>query len=239
MVQNASAQVAAHLALVGDAREPAGARQHRQQRQLGQRHGRVAVVGQHDVVGGQRQLVAAAGRRAADRRTDTSGPSCALASSMRVARLVGELAEVDLVRVGGAGQHADVGAGAEHAVLAGLEHHHLHLRMLEAQPLHGVAELDVDAEVVGVELELIALEQAGGLVDVHDQLGHVAVELELPVAVARRLGLEVDAVCHGAGLLPIATCSCAAMRASMYRGRATEGGAVIMHYYSALIRDNA
>ncbi len=59
-------QIAAHLALVGDAREPAGARQHRQQRQLGQRHGRVAVVGQQDVVGGERQLVAAAGGGAAN-----------------------------------------------------------------------------------------------------------------------------------------------------------------------------
>ena len=68
--------------------------------------------------------------------------------------------------------------------------------MLEAQPLHGVGELDVDAQVVGVELELIALEQAGVLVDVHDQLGDVAVEFQLPVAVARGLGLEIDAFGH-------------------------------------------
>jgi hypothetical protein len=31
--------------------------------------------------------------------------------------------------------------------------------MLEAQPLQRVGQLDVDAEVVGIELELIALEQ--------------------------------------------------------------------------------
>ena len=54
--------VAPHLALVGDAGEPAGAGQHREQRRLRQRHRRAAVVDQHDVVGGERQLVAAAGR---------------------------------------------------------------------------------------------------------------------------------------------------------------------------------
>ena len=39
--------------------------------------------------------------------------------------------------------------------------------MLEAQPLDGVGELDVDAEVVGIELELVAFEQRALLVDVH------------------------------------------------------------------------
>ena len=87
-----------------------------------------------------------------------------------VARLVGELAEVDLVGVGRARQHADVGAGAEHARLARAQHHDLHLRVLEAQPLDRVGELDVDAEVVGVELELVALEQAALLVDVHESV---------------------------------------------------------------------
>ena len=58
--------VAAHLALVDDARQPAGARQHRQQRHFRQRHGGRAVVGQHDVIGRERQLIAAAGRGAVD-----------------------------------------------------------------------------------------------------------------------------------------------------------------------------
>ena len=68
--------------------------------------------------------------------------------------------------------------------------------MLEAQPLHGVGELDVDAQIVGVELQLVAAEQPGILVDVHDELGDLAVEGELPVAIAPRLGLKVDTCCH-------------------------------------------
>ena len=68
VVQNTVGVVAAHLALVGDAREPAGAGQHREQRHFRQRHGGGAVVDQHDVVGGERQLIAAAGRGAVDRR---------------------------------------------------------------------------------------------------------------------------------------------------------------------------
>ena len=58
-------------------------------------------------------------------------------------------------------------------------HHDLHLGMLEAQPLHRVVEFDIDAEIVGIELELIALEQPAGLIDVHGQIGDLAVDLEL------------------------------------------------------------
>ena len=55
-------------------------------------------------------------------------------------------------------EHADIGAGAEHVVLARLDDDAAHLRMLEAQPLHRVVQLDVDAEIVGIELELVVAE---------------------------------------------------------------------------------
>ena len=48
-------------------------------------------------------------------------------------------------------------------------HDRAHLGMLEAQPLHRVVELDVHAEVVGVQLQLVARHQAALLVDVHRQ----------------------------------------------------------------------
>src|ERR1700681_1278548 len=67
--------------------------------------------------------------------------------------------------------------------------------MLEAQPLHGVGEFDVDAEIVGIQLELIALEQPGILVDIHGQRRDIACDVELPVPVARRIGLEIDVFC--------------------------------------------
>ena len=54
-------------------------------------------------------------------------------------------------------QHLDVGPGAEHLVQAAGEHHRLDLGVLEAQPLDDVGQLDVDAQVVGVELELVAV----------------------------------------------------------------------------------
>ena len=67
--------------------------------------------------------------------------------------------------------------------------------MLEAQPLHGIRQFDVDAEVVGIQLELVALEQAAILVDVHGERRDVAVDRQLPVPVARRIGLEIDKLC--------------------------------------------
>ena len=90
--------VAAHVALVGEAREAAGAGQHAEQRHLGQAHRRRAVVDQADLVAGERQLVAAAGGRAVA-RGDELEPGVAARVLDAVARLVGELAEVHLPRV--------------------------------------------------------------------------------------------------------------------------------------------
>jgi hypothetical protein len=105
-------QVTAHVPLVHDPGEAAGARQHPEQRQFGQRDRRGAVVDQHDVLAGQGQLVAAAGRGAVE------GGEVGLARVRggvlhAVAGLVGELAEVHLPRVRGRGEHPDVRAGAE------------------------------------------------------------------------------------------------------------------------------
>ena len=186
--------VAAHFSLVDHAGQAAGARQHREQRHFRQRHRRRAVVGEHDVVGRQREFIAAAGRGAVDDGDETLAGIFG-GIFQPVAGLVGEFAEVDLVGMGRARQHADVGAGAEHAVLAGAHHHRLHFGMLETQPLHGVRQLDVDAEVVGIELELIALEQAAVLVDVHRQRRDVACDVQLPVPVTRRIGLKIDVLC--------------------------------------------
>ena len=63
--------VAAHLALVDDAGQPAGARQHREQRHFGERDRSRAVIGKDDVIGGERQFIAAAGRGAVDHGDET------------------------------------------------------------------------------------------------------------------------------------------------------------------------
>ena len=47
--------------------------------------------------------------------------------------------------------------------------------MLEADALQNVVQLDVDAQVVGVELELVAGLQAAVFVHVHGQRGDAAV----------------------------------------------------------------
>src|SRR5665213_176044 len=107
------------------------------------------------------------------------------------ARLVGELAEVHLVAMRRFAEIADIGAGAEHIVLARLDDDGANFGMLESQPLHRVVQFDIDTEVVGVELELVVAE-AAGRIDVHDQIGDRAVALDAPVTVARRLGLEID-----------------------------------------------
>ena len=110
----------------------------------------------------------------------------------REPRLVGELAEVHLGAVRRAAQHDDVRAGAEDALLERGDDDGAHLGVLEAQALDGVGELDVDAEVVGVELQLVVVGQAGVLAHVHRQRGDRAVEGQLPVLVGVGVGFEGD-----------------------------------------------
>jgi hypothetical protein len=158
--------VAPHHALVDQPRQAAGAGQHGEQRQLGQRHGARTVVGQQDLLARQRQLVTAARRDTVD-RADVGLVRMHARILDGEARFVGELAEVHLVVVGAETQHVDVGAGAEDAVALAADHHGADLRMLEAQPLHGVRQLDVDAEVVAVELQLVARLETAILVHIH------------------------------------------------------------------------
>ena len=81
------------------------------------------------------------------------------------------------------------------------------LGMLEADALQRVGELDVDAEIVGVEFELVVVRpQAGVFLDVHRQRRDRAVEGELPVLVLIGRGFERDGRGLGAG----AVCSTAA-----------------------------
>ena len=108
----------------------------------------------------------------------------------REPRLVGVLAEVDLERVGRAGQHVDVGAGAEDLLVAAGDHARPHLRVLEAEPLDGVGQLDVDAQVVAVALQLQLRVGAAEGRDLHRQPGDLAFDREGPVAVAGRVRVE-------------------------------------------------
>src|SRR5258706_6785257 len=175
--------VVAHAALVRQARQASGARQHPQQRDFGKRHGRRSVVDQDDLVAGERQLVAAA-RASAVQRRDEADPRVARGVLDGVARLVGELAEVDFPRVAREAQHEDVRARAEDALIEAREDHGPNLGMLEADAVQRIGELDVHAEVVGVELELVAGTQPRILGDVHREGRDRAVEGEVPVAVA-------------------------------------------------------
>ena len=103
-------------------------------------------------------------------------PECCAGVFDREPRLVGELAEVHLPRVRRAAQHEDVRAGAEDALLEAGDDDGVDLGVLEADALDRVGELDVDAEVVGVQLEPVVGREAGVLLDVHRQRRDRAVE---------------------------------------------------------------
>ena len=74
--------------------------------------------------------------------------------------------------------------------------------MLEAQALHGIGQLDVHSQVIGVELQDVARMQGCVLLDVQDQAGGLPFDLQTPVPVALRVGLERNLLLlftHGSG----------------------------------------
>ena len=145
-------EIAPNAPLVDEAGQPAGAGEHAQQRRLRQADRRIAIVDQQNLVAGERELVAAAGAGAVDRRQecDSGIPARVL---HRQPGLVGELAEIHLRGVGRFAQHHDVGAGAEDPLLQAGDDDGVDLGVLEADALQGVGQLDVDGQVVRVQLE--------------------------------------------------------------------------------------
>ena len=153
------------MALVGQPRQSARAGKHAEQWNLGQADSAAPVIDQKNFVAGERELVAAAGAGAVDGREKLE-PAVPRGIFEAVARLVGELAEIDFPGMAGDAEHEDVGAGAEHSLSRAGDDDRAHFRMLEADAIDGVVELDIDAEVVTVEFELVAWTQAGILVEI-------------------------------------------------------------------------
>src|SRR6185369_2492982 len=88
------------------------------------------------------------------------------------ASLISELAEVDLERVRRAAEHVDVCARAKDPRLQTRYYNHPHFRMLETESLHGIGQFDIDAEVVRIELKLVAVGESLIFLDVHREFGH-------------------------------------------------------------------
>ena len=193
------------MALVGHAGQAARAWQHAKQWNFRQRDGRRTVIDEHDVIAGQRQFITTTG-------TGTVHGGHKLEAVVlgavfdAVAGFVGELAEVHLPRVGRHAQHEDVRAGTEDAVLAAGDHHRAHGGVLEADAVQRVVQLHVNAQVIAIELELVAGTNTAVFRNVELHTGGLAVYLEGPMAVLGRLGAVINdgvvvlLLCH---LLPL------------------------------------
>ena len=114
-----------------------------------------------------------------------------------VAGFVGELTKVDFPSVGGESQHKDIGARPKNAVFQTGDDNAFDFRVLEADTLQSVMQLDVHAQVIGVELEFVARTDAGVLVDIELQGGGFAFLFDRPVLVLAWVGFVIDHRCIG------------------------------------------
>ena len=117
-------------------------------------------------------------------------PECALASSIARRVSLVNLQKFTFQAWRRPAQHEDVRAGAEDPLLETGHDDRADLGMLEPNALNRVRELDVHAEVVGVQLEPVVGREAAVLLHVHAERGDGPVERQLPVPVATRMGFE-------------------------------------------------
>jgi hypothetical protein len=119
-------------------------------------------------------------------------PECALDA---VAGLIGEFAKIHLPGVAREPEHEYVRAGAEYPLLAAGEDDRADLGVFEADPLQGIVQFDVDAKIIGIELQAIARTDARVFVDFHGERRHRTVDSQAPVPVARGMRIEAHRGC--------------------------------------------
>src|SRR5258706_482176 len=181
-------QVPPDAALVGEPGQPAGTGQHTEQRHLAEPEPADGVVDEQDLLAGQREFVAAAGRRPVQGRdVDLTRVAGVLD---RPERFVAKFTEIDLKSVLSLREHADIRTGAEHPLQPAGHDYSPYPGIAEAQPLDGIVQFDIDAEVVAVLLQLVAGFQAGAWIDVQGQGRDRAVDVEPPVPVRTGIGGE-------------------------------------------------
>src|SRR3982074_1957619 len=108
-----------------------------------------------------------------------------------IACLIGEFAEIYFPGVRRKAKHVNVRARAKEPVFRAGYDHGTNLRMLETNTLKRVVEFNIDAEIVGVELGLVAGPGAAIRGYVHGEGGNGAIERKAPVLVARGIGAKV------------------------------------------------
>src|SRR5262249_62225515 len=91
------------------------------------------------------------------------------------ARLVGELAEIHFVSMGRRAEHVNVRARAEDAWLETGDDDDADFWVLETQSRDGVRQFDVNAQIVGIELQLVTRRERLVFPDVHFKRRHGAV----------------------------------------------------------------
>ena len=116
-----------------------------------------------------------------------------------VAGFVGELTEVNFPSMGRKAQHKNIGARAKDAVFQTGDDNAFHFRMLKADALQSVVQLNIHTQVIGVEFELVSRADTCVFVDIELQGGDFAVVFDRPVLVLA----WVDFVIHWAGVLHV------------------------------------
>src|SRR2546422_3832893 len=139
----------------------------------------------------ERQLVTAAGRR-------SIAGGYKLQSGMRarvfdaIPRFIREFAKIHFPRVRGQPEHINVGPRTKNAVLRASDDDRTNLRMFKSNALKRIMQLDIHAEIVGIQFQFVSRADSTVFGDIHRQRGYSSVKRETPMIVSRRIVLKVN-----------------------------------------------
>src|SRR5579862_1455601 len=111
-----------------------------------------------------------------------------------VPSLIRELAEVHLPCVARKPQHVNVGARTKNPRLVAGDDDARHFRMFESNPLKRIMQLDVYAEIVRVQFELVTRTYPSVLLNTHHKSSDSTLDGQFPVAIVGGRSLEIDEV---------------------------------------------
>ena len=78
-------------------------------------------------------------------------------------------------------QHVYIGARTEHPFLAARQNYTCNLGMLKSNSLQRVVQFDIDAKIIGIQLQLVARLQPAVFVNIHGQRRDAVIDIQSPV----------------------------------------------------------
>jgi hypothetical protein len=68
--------------------------------------------------------------------------------------------------------------------------------MFKPHPLNDIVQLNIHPKIIGIQFQVIAFKQSGGLIYIHNQIGYITMIVDTPMAIFDRIGPKIYDLGH-------------------------------------------